>query len=99
MASEPDNLILQHLRAMRAEIADVNSSVGSLAANFASDFAAMRNDLASMQKDTRDQIVGLRRAVIDYHTSVVGHGMLISEHEERLRRIERHLNLPAIDAH
>ena len=51
-----------------------------------------------MQKETREQIVGLRRAVIEYHSSVVGHGLLISEHEERIRRLEQHLNLPPLKA-
>jgi hypothetical protein len=35
----------------------------------------------------------LREAVTHYHSSVIGHGILISELDERLRRIERHLKL------
>jgi chromosome segregation ATPase len=35
----------------------------------------------------------LREAVAHYHSSVLGHGVLISELDERVRRIERHLNL------
>ena len=31
--------------------------------------------------------------------SVIGHGILISEPEARLRRIEQHLDLPPLDAH
>ena len=31
-----------------------------------------------MRKELSEQIVGLRRAVIDYHSTVVGHGMIIS---------------------
>jgi signal transduction histidine kinase len=57
------------------------------------------SDLAAMQKDTRDQIVGLRRAVVEYHSTVVGHGILISELEERMRRVEQVLNLPPLKAH
>ena len=30
-----------------------------------------------------------------YHSSVIGHGILISDPEDRVRRIENHLNLPA----
>ena len=42
-------------------------------------------------------IAGLREAVTNYHASVLGHGILIGELEERVRRIERHLKLdPAI---
>ena len=33
----------------------------------------------------------LRDAVTHYHSSVIGHGILISELDERVRRIERHL--------
>jgi hypothetical protein len=31
-------------------------------------------DILSIRKELSEQIVGLRRAVIDYHTSVIGHG-------------------------
>jgi chromosome segregation ATPase len=42
-------------------------------------------------------IAGLREAMTNYHASVLGHGILIGELEERVRRIERHLKLdPAI---
>lgn len=112
MAIEPENLVLQLLREMRADmaskddirrlddkighlddkIADVRSDVHSLRADVASDLLTMRKDLS-------EQIVGLRRAVIEYHSSVIGHGVLISELEERLRRVEQHLNLPPIDSH
>jgi hypothetical protein len=36
----------------------------------------------------------LRQAVVEYHSSVIGHGILISELDHRVRRIEEHLNLP-----
>jgi hypothetical protein len=104
MSTEPDSLILQILRQMRAElstkadlesvrsqVADVKSDVHSLRAEVAS-------DLMSTRKELTQQIVGLRRAVIDYHTSVIGHGVLISDLEARVRRVEQHLNLPSLIA-
>ena|ERR1700722_8341053 len=36
----------------------------------------------------------LRQAVTEYHASVIGHGILISELDRRVRRIEEHLHLP-----
>jgi hypothetical protein len=39
----------------------------------------------------------LREAVAHYHSTVLGHGVLISELDERVRRIERHLNLSPAD--
>ena len=53
-------------------------------------------DILSTRKELSEQIVGLRRAVVEYHTSVMGHGVLISEREARMRRVEQHLNLPSL---
>jgi len=110
MSEEPENLVLQLLRGIRGEVAEVKSSVGALdaklddaKAELKADIHTLRADVASdmmqMQKDTRDQIVGLRRAVIEYHSAVIGHGLIISELEARMRRVEQHLNLPSIDSH
>jgi hypothetical protein len=97
MAEQPDNVVLEHLRGLRADISDVKSDVRTLKSDMRtlkaematkSDLHSLRADVASdmltMQKDTREQIVGLRRAVIEYHSAVVGHGLLISELEERV---------------
>ena len=105
MSTEPDNLVLQLLRDMRAEmatkadIADLRSEIHSLRADVASDFIEVRREITGVRKDLGEQIVGLRRAVVEYHTSVIGHGILISELEARLRRVEQHLELPPLDAH
>ncbi len=112
MSTEPDKLVLQLLREMRAEIgdmraematksdiADLRSEMGSLRADVASDFIEVRREIAGVRKELGEQVVGLRRAVIEYHTSVIGHGILISELEARLRRVEQHLDLPPRDAH
>jgi hypothetical protein len=98
-ADETDSAILQCVRQMRAEIgdmraeiatkndiADVRSEVHSLRADVASDIATLGNDIAKLDKKTGDQFASLRRAVMEYHSSVV-------------RRVEQHLNLPARDPH
>ena len=112
MSPEPDNLVLQLLRDMREEmatksdlasvksdLADVRSEVRSLGADVTSDLIAMEARQAVDHKQTREQIVGLRRAVVEYHTSVIGHGILISELEARVRRLEQHLELPLTETH
>ena len=114
MSSEPENLVLQLLRDMRSdmatgfadvrsELADVRSEVKSLRADVASDLLAMEVRQAAehlrTRKDIGEQIVGLRRAVVEYHTSVIGHGILISELEARVRRLEQHLELPPAETH
>ena len=116
MSPEPESLVLQFLRDMRAEIgdmragmtdmraemvtkADLRSEIHSLRADVASDFIEVRREIAGVRKELGEQVVGLRRAVVEYHTSAIGHGILISELEARLRRVEQHLDLPPLDAH
>ena len=108
MAPEPESLVLQILRDMRADmsgmraelkgdIADLKSELKDDIADVRSDMQSLRADMAAdlivTRKELGEQIVGLRRAVIEYHTTVIGHGVLISEFEGRLRRVEQHLDL------
>ena len=112
MSAEPESLILQLLRDMRAEIGGVRADMADLRsvaatktdiADLRSEMTSLRADVASdmidLRKDLSEQIVGLRRAVVEYHTSVIGHGIIISDLEARLRRVEQHLNLPTLDPH
>ncbi|MGJ0452085.1 MAG: hypothetical protein ACR65T_02475 [Methylocystis sp.] len=96
LAEAPESLILQLLRDMRAEMATKNDRaeiVAELRADVASDLLSLDAKIDATRTDLSEQIVGLRRAVIEYHTSAIGHGVLISELEARLRRVEQHLNL------
>ena len=112
MSDEPESLILQLLRDMRAEIgdmrsematksdiADLRSEMTSLRADVASDMNDMHREIVTVRKDLSEQIVGLRRAVVEYHTSVIGHGIIISDLEARLRRVEQRLDMAGPDAH
>jgi hypothetical protein len=57
---------------------------------------AVSERLDSHGRKLDDLMVGLadlRTAVTNYHSTVLGHGILISELDERVRRIERHLKL------
>jgi hypothetical protein len=52
--------------------------------------------LDSNERKLGDLMVGLadlRTTVTNYHSTVLGHGILISELDERVRRIEPHLKL------
>jgi chromosome segregation ATPase len=40
------------------------------------------------------EVRSVRQTLVAYHSSVLGHGILISELEDRVRRIERHLDIP-----
>jgi phage shock protein A len=89
------------IRQIRADFA-TKSDLNSLRADVASDMRSLRadfaSDLLSNRKELSEQIVGLRRAVMEYHSSVIGHGVLISELEARLRRVEQHIGLPSFGA-
>jgi hypothetical protein len=103
--------LLRQMRAelgdVRSDVGQVRSDMAtkadlaSLRADVRSDMHTLRADVAAdlltTRKELGEQIVGLRRAVIDYPTSVIGHGVIISELEARVRRVEQHLNLPSLN--
>lgn len=98
--TEPDNLVVQLLREMRSDMSEMRSEMADMRSVMAtkSDIADVRSevrslradvasDMVALEKRLSDQIVGLRRAVMEYHSSAIGHGLLISEFEDRLRRV------------
>lgn len=106
MSEEPENFTLALLRkidakvdglrsemAAKNDIADVRSEIMSLRADVASDLSNLEKQIKDQEKRLSDQIVGLRRSVMEYHSSAIGHGVLLSEFEERLRRLEQHVGL------
>lgn len=106
LSPEPENLVLELLRSIRADVAgvdkkiddtksDLRSEIRSLRADVASDLLATNARIDAARKELGEQISGLRRAVVEYHAVVIGHGVLISELEGRVRRIENHLSLSA----
>ncbi|BDV35366.1 hypothetical protein SS37A_28950 [Methylocystis iwaonis] len=108
LSDEPENLTLALLRKidkkvdavdakvdalrvqLRAEIGDAKTELRSEMHSLRADVAS---DMLTLEMRLSDQIVGLRRAVVEYHSSAVGHGVLLSEFEERLLRLERHVGL------
>jgi hypothetical protein len=59
-----------------------------------SEIATLNLGLETLRKEVRSDVASLRQTVTEYHASVPGHGILISELEIRVRRIEEHLHLP-----
>ena len=45
---------------------------------------------------SKDDLARLRQTVVEYHSAVIGHGVLISELDDRLRRVEQHIGLPSL---
>jgi chromosome segregation ATPase len=78
------------LDGIAAHLADHDRKLDSIAVHLA-DHDRKLDDLAA-------GLTSLREAVTHYHSTVIGHGILISELDERVRRIARHLKLePAGD--
>jgi hypothetical protein len=46
--------------------------------------------------EMRANIAELRHTLTQYHSSVLGHGILISDLERRVHRIEDHLHMPPV---
>jgi hypothetical protein len=72
MPEEPASLILELLREMGAELA-TKADLADLAtkSELSAEITSLRADVASdILKELSEQIVGLRRAVIDYHTTL-----------------------------
>jgi hypothetical protein len=101
LSGEPESLVLELLRNIRADVARVDAKVETVRMDLQSEIQSLRADVAadfiSVRKEVGEQIAGLRRAVVEYHSAVLGHGVLISELEAGVRRIETHLDLPALD--
>ena len=102
MSPAPESLVLELLRNIRADVARVDGKVDAVKVELQSEIQSLRADVAAdfvaVRREMGEQIVGLRRAVVEYHSAVLGHGVLISELEARVRRIEQHLSLPGMDA-
>jgi hypothetical protein len=85
---------VSELRSEMKQLRDeLKGEMHSLRADVAADLLAMQAKNDADHKATREmvgeQIAGLRRAVVEYHSAVVGHGVLISDLDARVRRLEQ----------
>ena len=80
--SEPDNLVLALLREVRSQVKQMREAQQHMATNL--EVAGVRLEVGASEKRLSERINHLNRAVMEYHSSAVGHGVLISEFEETL---------------
>ena len=99
--SEPENLVLKLLREMRGEVSEMRGELTDVREHMATNLqvASVREDMAAAEKRLGERISHLNRAVMEYHSSTIGHGSLISEFEDRLRRVEEHLKIAPTESH
>ncbi|MDK9721341.1 MAG: hypothetical protein OEL53_09180 [Rhodospirillales bacterium] len=69
------------MREMKADLREVKREM------------ATKGELSQGIASVRSEVADLRQAVTQYHSAVLGHGILISELDGRLRKVERHLGL------
>ncbi|HXO89633.1 MAG TPA: hypothetical protein VN849_02475 [Stellaceae bacterium] len=85
---EHDRRFDEHTGKLNELISVVNGHSSKL-----DELAAVVNAHDRKFADLSTDLAGLRETLTHYHASVLGHGILISDLEERVRRIERHLHL------
>jgi hypothetical protein len=103
--NQPEDMVLHLLRDMRDRIeqiatkdianlgSELRSEFNTGFANVAADIHELDAKIDTTRKELSEQIVGLRRSVVEYHSAVIGHGTLIADLEARVRRVEQHLGL------
>lgn len=69
---------LKLVKADKSEVADLR--------------AELRGSITDLRGEMRASIADLRQTIVEYHSSVIGHGILISELDERVRRLERRVD-------
>lgn len=79
--------------AMRAELRDLTTGQQEFRAEL-HDHSRKLDEHGRRLDDLAAGLAGLRQAMTEYHATVLGHRVLFSQFEERVRRIERHLELP-----
>lgn len=92
MADEPDNLVLEHLRAIRAELGENTLKIGALAESMVS----MRRDINDLGKrvDNLDKRVDHLTGSIDaLRADMRMIAIATDEHTRRLDRIDARLRL------
>ncbi len=57
--------------------------------SFKAEMGAFKVEMRAEFREVRAEIAELRQTVRDYHGSVIGHGVLITELDERVTRLEQ----------
>jgi hypothetical protein len=75
------------------DIGAVYQAVQSLAGEMHTGFAEVRQEMRAGFADVRQEVTEPRQTLTDYHSAVLGDGILISDVEAWVRRLERHVGL------
>ncbi len=73
---------------------DIRKEITSFRAQFVSDLATFEKRSREQERRLSERIAERRSAATEYRFAAISHGVLLTELEERLRRLERHVGLP-----
>ncbi len=85
--------VYQLMGLVAGDVRDLRRDMRTEIANVRRDIEVCKQDVEGFKGEVRADIASLRQAVGAYHATVLGHGILISELDDPVRRIEQHLNL------
>ncbi len=84
----------------KCDSVDIRKEITSFRAQFVCDLAAFEKRSFEQERRLSDRIAERRSTAVEHHFSALDHGLLLTEFEERLRRLERHVGLlPEGEAH
>jgi phosphoenolpyruvate-protein kinase (PTS system EI component) len=78
--------------ATKTELSESKTGLAELRSEMRSGFANVASDLLDLEKRLNDQTKVLRRSVFELHSTIIGHGNLYAELEERIRRLEERMD-------
>ena len=85
---------LGHMVSMLAEVLAGQERARLQAEQLAARVDKLDAKLDRYQADTKREFTAVRQTVTQYHSSVMGHGFLITEIQDTIRRIADHVSLP-----
>ncbi len=71
------------------DLGAIYQAILAVAADVRSFRAEVKAEFGNVRAEMRAEMADLRQAVADYHGAVIGHGVLIGELDERVRRLEQ----------
>ena len=95
--SEPTNLVLEHLRVMRAEIAQIDSQVKHIQSDISgmkSEMSGMKADISSLKADVSDVKKDMRGFKLNTIAEIYKANLTVAsfvDHEQRIPALERKL--------
>lgn len=93
--------VFQLLGSMAGDLRQIKEQHGAKLETLSNAVSELKQDMVVVKHDIGDLkhgLASLNQTVTEYHAAVLGHGVSITDLDERLRRVEQHLGLPPVAA-